>query len=478
MNAEWLLNKLRGLHANQSGAVAFMVLCAILISMLMALVIYDTTPAARQKIEVQTAADTAAWSQSAVEARTMNMIAFANIGKRIIMGQTLFYSMLWVAWLEILAITVVALVVAIVACFFGVGCAFVDKLLITLTNIITIMANEATDLASWFAEILGRARDDVEAIDKYQVHFQTLTPWWSWGEAWRRGLRNGAYVSGWPVPTNVLSAAASIPGIGNLVTSSLTDELPIERYPDFGELCVRSLLPDLPIHLADYGVMTLLCGSQCTSDSPSGGIPRVALYAAAGVLATVQYAANCALEWGFGTGLMSLEFDHDWTPFQLKTPGNEADWYRMTSNIVFSYRPGRDMSGEFRDKYSYMSADYNKALGLLYEPDGFLGMARSEISYQNGDPDMWHPSWSARMRPIALPGEWSGYSGDFRMLSAFNDAVPYLALGATLGGALGPLTGGSFGGGSVMGTPDPFDLIKAEVAFDAMTDNFIEGVTR
>ena len=470
----WLVDRLRALHANQSGAVAFAVLCALLITMMMALVVYDTTPAARQKLEVQTAADTAAWSQSSVEARTMNMIAFANVGKRVIMGQTLFYQMLWAAWFAILAVTIAALIIAVVACFFGFGCPFAKVLGKTLANIVQIMFNEGTDLASFFAEIIPRAREDIVAIDNYQVYFRDLTPWWSWGEGWRRGMRNGAWVSGWPVPGNVLGTV-NIPLVGSLLSTGLSDEMPIERYPNLGELCIRSLAPDLPVHLLDYAAMTALCANDCLKDNPTGGIPRAVLYLASAPLAAAGYAANCAAEYIGGTGFLTLTFpDENHRPFQLKTPANEAEWYRMTSNLTFAYRPGRDMSGHFRDKYGYMTKDY-ETLDALYKPDGFLGMARSEFVYQNGDPDMWHPSWSTRMRPVALPGEWAGYSGDYRMVSAFNDTVPYIGAAAGIASLLN-LEG--FLGGANMGTADIMDLIKAEVAFDAMTDVYIDGVAR
>ncbi len=474
----WLIRKLRALHANQSGAVAFLVMVGLLISMMMALVIYDTTPVARQKLEVQTAADTAAWSQSAVEARTMNMIAFTNIAKRIIMGQALYYEMLWAAWAIILLIFVALLVGFIIGCIFGGStCSLATQTGLTIANIGIIMAKEATDLFQFATSIKDRMKEDLDALHKYQVHFQQLTPWWGWGESWRRGLRNGAYVSGWPVPDNFLSSLGSIPGVGNLVTSGLTDELPIELYPDYGELCVRSLLPDLPIHFADYMFQTLLC-SDCTTDQPPGGlVPRIALYPAAGAVAMGLYAANCLVEFGSGSGFLSITFGNGYRPFQLKTPSNEAEWYRMTSNLIFAYRPGVDLKESYRRKYGYMSRDY-ETLDLLYKPDGFYGMARSEISYQNGDPDMWHPSWSTRMRPVALPGEWAAYSGSYRMVSAFNDAVPYLAAGAALGAGVSLLGIPGLGAGTKMGTPDVLDIIKAEVAFDAMTDTYIDGVAR
>ena len=201
--ATWLRRRVEALDANQSGAVAFMVLAAVMISLMMGLVVYDTTPAARQKLEVQGAADVAAYSQSAVEARSMNMIAFANIGKRIVIGQTLFYESLWLAFTALLLITVAAAIIACVAAFFTGGalaklCEFLVR---TATEIGLMMADEAKDLASFLSRIKDYADDDVEAFDNYQLYFQDITPWWSWSEGYIRGLRNGAAaVSGWPVP--------------------------------------------------------------------------------------------------------------------------------------------------------------------------------------------------------------------------------------------------------------------------------------
>lgn len=463
---QWVIQKLRALHANQSGAVAMAVLFAVMISLMMALVIFDATPATRSKLDVQAAADTAAWSQSSVEARTMNMLAFANVGKRIIAGQALFYEMLWAAWIAILAITVAALVIAIIACFFGVGCAFVTVLTNTLINIITVMAQEATDLASFVGEILPRSRDDMVAIDNYQTYFIALTPWWSWGEGWRRGLRNGAYVSGWPVPDNVMPDF-SLPMVGSLTSTGLVDALPVERYPNMGELCIRSLFPDLVAHAADYAASILLCGNDCIQDNPSGQtIPRIVLHAAAGLMAMGLYAANCVAAGGF----MNTTFtDERHRPFQLSEPPNAESWYLWTSNMVFSYRPGVDTFGERRDKYGFIDRDY-ETWDWLYHTNGYFGVARSEYTFQDGDPDMWHTSWSTRMRPVALPGEWAAYGGSVRMLTAFNDTVPYLGVSALIGGLLD--------GATNLGTPDPLDIIKAEVAFDSMTPTYVEGLAR
>lgn len=468
---EALKTRLRALDANQSGAVAFLVLAAILVSLMMALVLYDTTPAARQKIEVQGAADVAAYSQSAVEARSMNMIAFANIGKRIVIGQTLFYESLWAAFTALIILAAAAAVVACAAAIISFGalsnlCEFAVK---TAVEIGLMMADEAEDLASFFKRIKDYAKEDVEAFDKYQVHFQGLTPWWSWAEQYIRGMRNGAMsTAGWPVPNNAMAALPSIPFVGNLGTG-IDDALPIERYENWGELCTRSYFPDLVAHLLDYALQIVMCGSDCTSDQVAYSGTRIVVYALTGLMAAGIYALTCQTEKS-GFGFITATFGDETYPFKLKEPSGEPEWLQMTSNLVFAYRPGREFSTDFRRKYGFLSSDYDTNLDPLYEADGFLGMARSEITYQDGEPDMWHTAWSARMRPVAFPGEWQGYGDDIRLISAFHDAAPYLMATSLFGGLIE--------GALNMGAPEFNDLLKAEMMIDGVNNDYVDGISR
>ena len=74
------------LDRDQNGAVAFLCLIAILILLLVAWTMFDAGLAARDKVRAQTTADTAAYSQAAIKARSMNMLAYSNISKRSIWG--------------------------------------------------------------------------------------------------------------------------------------------------------------------------------------------------------------------------------------------------------------------------------------------------------------------------------------------------------------------------------------------------------
>src|SRR5699024_9305729 len=63
--------------------------------------IFDVSEVANEKVHMQATADASAHSQSSVMARTMNMLAFANVGKRIDIGYITAYesSIAWMQWL-------------------------------------------------------------------------------------------------------------------------------------------------------------------------------------------------------------------------------------------------------------------------------------------------------------------------------------------------------------------------------------------
>ena len=110
---------------------------------------------------------------------------------------------------------------------------------------------------------------------------------------------------------------------------------------------------------------------------------------------------------------------------------SEADYLFDTSHLVFSYGVRPDRFGDQRQKFMFMSKEYNHTLGVIdefqYTSSGVWSMARAEISYQDGGtPEPFHPSWTARMRPVALPGEWE--EAGFDLNQAYHDSMGYMAL--------------------------------------------------
>ncbi len=462
--------RLRALQRDESGAVALMVLAALLILFMVGLVIYDTGRLGEDKLEIQAAADTAAWSQSSVEARAMNMIAFANVGKRVTVGIVAFYYGLWMGFASVLLL---ALGLAIIACalaLIGVGVPFCKALIQFLAKVGAFLAPEGFDLVTLRGQLQSDYfYADIEALDNYQDYMARLAPWWSWSESFVRGFRNGATASsGWPVPRK-LSGTGGIEVTADGTTP--IDKLPIMRSTNWdaskSQLCKRTyqawdiqlgsfnvgaLASDLGFHAVDYFIKTFTQKSAWKGWEVPLSVLLAGL-AAPFFTAGVSCPALMSDSGGATGGLLSkvLSFTmggfgnggkvgaHPWMMREGLSP---AQWLLSTSNLTFAYRRSQGRRDE--DKYQFLDrgsardavAGQDLGIGDLFNVDGVWSFARSEISYQNSDnasqPDLWHPSWVARMRPVALPGEWSASNVD--MAGALIDVAPYLIAGVAVDG--------------------------------------------
>lgn len=81
-----------------------LLLAAFLILFMMAMTLFDAGVAANDKMKVQVAADSASFSHSVVKSRSMNMISYANIIKRMFYSYLATYVNAWVAILAQLAL--------------------------------------------------------------------------------------------------------------------------------------------------------------------------------------------------------------------------------------------------------------------------------------------------------------------------------------------------------------------------------------
>lgn len=464
-----ILEKIRSLvarlNANQSGAVAMMTMAALLIIMMMAWVIYDAGDAARDALDIQAAADTAAWSQSAVEARSMNMIAFANVGKRVTFGMTSFYQALWLAYAELLALAAVLTVACWVADVFLLGAitSICEKLTEFTIETGAIMVEEAPDLIIFETDLASNYfKKDVEAFDNYQKYFEGLTKWWSWAESLTRGARNGSLVTvSWPVPKRIGSASFQ---------TSEVDKLPIKKVTNtvagYAEMCARVYSEfDIFVHLADYALKNAISGTMYNGTVFDW--PRPVMFAITAGLVLVNMPLGCAL--------MAFFFEDKGLPYEMETFSSDARWQLRASNMSFSYAPNarRFSESQDRQKYSYLSPDYESFIPQ-YKGGGYFAMARSEISYQNGTPDLWHTSWTARMRPVALPGEWSALGNNVTLVKAWRDTAPYMIGAAAILGVIGAATGDSPMDLGASGR----DLIMIDSSLGGLSNTNIEGLSK
>jgi hypothetical protein len=229
------------LRDDESGAILLAALAACMVLIMTTMIIWDAGRSARDKIDVQNAADTAAYSQAAVRARSMNMLAFTNVAKRSIVGMhSMYYGMFWglaVWWAK--------------QCAQASGVAAGDsrfnckrnRRLLTMegaeggnwdrlvgrrfqrsqsvrevkTQILLQMA-ESTRYGALSANSGVGSTDNANhqlfgnelvALDDYQQYLVRVTPWWSWLEGLTRATRNGATLaSSFPLPGPLQQAPA------------------------------------------------------------------------------------------------------------------------------------------------------------------------------------------------------------------------------------------------------------------------------
>ncbi len=507
---QFIQKKLTQLRRDEGGAIFLLILAAFLILFMVAMTLFDTGVAAGDKMAVQISADTAAYSHSVVKARSMNVIVYANIIKRIYYSYMSTYVN---AWTAILANAAHAASRCRPwrpdACLEAID----TGILILLEGLEFGFTNGPT-LGLW-----GKANfsEELLALDTYQRYMHAITPWWAYIESLARGAQNGALVSAsWPPPpTSLDSIKSGISTAGNVVDSLFgtsimnslpgfttnVDTLPLARRDKAGDVWSTKIAP-FEFTVGGGGFIAgarycksytlsyehILHGFQTWKEGDEGFIETYkwkrkfigtnAVPALGCIAAHLLYKDEGYLDWR-----IKDEFSED--------TGTKDAWAQSTSNISLAYRPrkGRMDDSDGRSKYNYLSDDkydYNK--NPLYQNEGYFAMARSEIVYKqpfdilsNGSwggpfsvissrlgtqtaPDMWSPRWKAKGRPFLVPGETMGSSvqaGNAAGLNTIiNDTVPLLVLASALG-----LLDDNFSGASA--AKDLFYLVRIGSTFSS-----------
>lgn len=480
------------LHRNESGAVMLLLLAAFLILFMVALTVYDAGVAAQDKTSVQIAADTSAYSHSVVKSRSMNMIVYANIIKRM-------YFSYAVSYVNGLAALIIVAAAHVALCFKWLprpkSCAQL------ISHGLMILMEVAESL--WHLETVGvsplgfsedQATPDLRALERYQKYMFSITPWWSWAENVIRGFNNGATTTAsWPPPAgNILDKVKSFAtgALGTIDWGFGTDFLGL--LPS-----VTNAVDTLPVTRRDR---------QKTWSTEYGPFVFTSTFGAK-LLASVEYctAWTFSLEWFVNTtqtilksddlewfrllfaffqaaggsigcaivnGVWGELTDSDHLDWKINTPLPTAGggpspnkWLQMTSNLTYAYRAraGRNSDEGDRQKFGYVSQDHGR--NFLHRNEGYFGMARSELVYKPAigtannflsaagnlpiigsqvlglqpGPDMWSPRWTARLRPTMLPGEEltsSTHDAGAGFDTIVADTVPYLLMATVITGIL------------------------------------------
>lgn len=471
------LERVRAFHREESGAVILMCLAAFMILVMTSLVMYDAGQVSMNKVNAQTGADVAGYSQAATKARSMNMIAFGNISKRSLVGlHNMYWAMYesWIAWtssrcsscsiwnpiacLECAYNGILMLVEGLLDWFYFNGLPIIPKIFPMLFSA-SSLAFEA----------------QVSQINWWQIYMIDYTPWWAWAEASVRGMRNGSSLIGTypPLATPLAvatdwvdTAVSAFGGSPSGGTSWLYDQLPVANweklfgFPNQNASAVWGGLifpypgchaPTLgfnvltPASLAEWGANIIHHRNR--SDSGFG---------------PVDGPAGPAVGWGVGSMLAGFCFWRvnalstpslwmNMAPFNLRTDTNSPYHMSAKSNVVFSYRHDPEMRDVLRNNLDIMPQDYvNAGRNAIEESSGQWALSRAEIVFPAGlrpraTPNnifghstwMWHTGWTGKLRPVALPGEHTGIGHDLENMLV--DVSPFLWLSRnTLGLASSP----------------------------------------
>lgn len=531
---EFLKQRIEALHRNESGAVMLLLLASFLILFMMAMTLYDTGIAAQDKMDVQIAADASSFSHSVVKSRSMNMISYANIIKRMYFS----YAVSYVNGLTAL-VAVTAAHTALCARMCGpVPCPRLKSCWELVENILLIIS----ELAQAFVNLpsLGlipgmsgssAAINEIIALERYQQYMFQITPWWAWVENVTRSMDNGAMVtSAWPPPGSSVETIKGVitRGVGtvdwaigssfmNLLPSHTTnvDVLPVtrrDRQTDWSdsigpfkfEVGNNYTLSAIEYCLSWVGSMEQVVISAQTLAGESKGYEWFNLAFLA--LQTLGGSVGCALT-NFAWYQNAQGAHLDWK-LNSGEYTDDNSWLKATSVLTYAYKPraGRNDNESGRSKLRYMGDryEYNKS-GLTRDVEGYFAVSRSEISYKRAlgtgaegglgsvlgflsqipilgdrlgvqnEPDMWSPRWTARNRPVALPREKLGSATGGTANSGhvgFNTVITDTIPYLVMGSILG-IFDPNFSAQSGMK-----DLIYLYQAGLTMTDTKIEGISK
>ncbi len=524
-----LQNLMRRLHSEERGAVMLALMAAFLIVFMTAMVLYDAGQAAQDKMDAQVSADTAAFSQAAIKARTMNMIAYANIAKKTFYAFDTMYTAAYLGMVE-------AAAAYSAACLSG----ELTKCWRAAKGAVQVLSETAellsTNMFTMGVGGLGArfASREVLNLDQYQRYMKDVGVWWGWGEGVGRGIRNrGTMTTAWPPPPGNLSSVRQwFVRITNLADSLFgsnysafypatrkVDELPILKDGSGDVLSSpidwgQGVLDAGPLAGRPWADMRMCISSVLSFEYlwmwgehyiQSEGFARDPLAILMGILSTPLGCLTTAFMLGEAALPYVIHPGASGSIQNTFTGTTDKNWLLNTSNIVFSYkiRPDRfsdDNDGD-RQKFNYLSADYSEGTPII-KGGGYFAMTRSEMVYDGGlisdlaaqlqgsisggsdatsvlsgsfplqalrglfdQPNMWAARWTARMRPLELPEEPNP-----TMTGMVLDVLPYMILTSPIAFMNSP-SDFSFGGAQNFSESALLDLAAFYIAATGMSNS-------
>lgn len=486
------------MHRDEGGAMVLLALAASLIVLLSAMVVFDAGDAASTNVHVQHSTDAAAFSQASIQARSMNMVAYTNVGKRMTVGMVNTYINVnqWLSNINMMA-TYLAVAVCAASVVVPPLASICSQVAQAAAGARSLVRAERRDRGRIYSKsrkcmirvpILGcvkrwpertewgapdyawlpppinslislplpkdiynwRSRSltsrfyarELKAFDNYQRYMVAITPFWAWTEGVARGIYNQAPVTvGYPPPPFDASQRHA-------------STLPVRRG-NWSDTCERARTGDDRLwHAADIALKSGISIAEGKNrGSGTMKASRIMAMAVATGFSTLldskhivrpadailarTWWENCMGRGRRGGTSAALRV---WNragagtvgrPFILESPSSPAAWQLRTSTLMFGFRPNASMmdDAQGRKNYSVMGSDYS---ARSPRAGGTWKLSRAEYAFQKNErPNLWEPRWSARIRPVALPGEWNALS-NFDLADAFHDSAGTLAYVTTV----------------------------------------------
>jgi len=444
MSANMQINPVRGVemlrrwHRGERGAVAMAALAACILLLMMGATLWDTGNTVRAKTKLQTATDSAAYTQAAIKARTMNFVSFANIGKRTVTGVHNSYWAWAMAWDSMTAARCAQMAACCAPTPLPKPCCTPCVIRDCLKNW-SFYAREGPDYQAFSGSTLavpgiesvkfllgtslnGNSKHgfgrELAALNRFQEYLSGVTPWWGFLASALRGAKNGATATtSWPLPPMEESSEFSVTyqhikrflnAIGDAAEWLSDGSSPI---PDF-ELPV--IADNVPVSQSSskreachFPVNISVGGFSLGSTGP-GTIGRGAEFLGNHA---INYARSTGESWNAcairpetvmaaATTLYNLaacshsttvnnKFEQNMAPMKLDTgmttePSSELG----RTNLVIGYRHLDYVSGtkyafnpEYESSNTWSSLPYPGLENVNhYEPNGVWSIARSEVT--------------------------------------------------------------------------------------------------
>ncbi len=210
------MRRFKEIHSQERGALAMLCLAGILIIVMMGLLVMDVAEVSQEKAHIQAAADASAHSQAAVMARTMNMISFANVGKRINVGYVAGYDavMGWLGFLNAVAWILTAICGVLIPLTKGLITPVCKQMarISAAASCVYALEHFGDRRPQWEDVVRGTFGPEIRAYNNYQQYMADITPYWAWSAGVWRGFTNSAPVTvGYPAPKASDNFTAALP---------------------------------------------------------------------------------------------------------------------------------------------------------------------------------------------------------------------------------------------------------------------------